>query len=455
MRKLFMAMMVINCFIMAKDTDWAFSPTITDGDPHLVELTVTPQNIALIGQSVDWLRLKDSKGKIVPFHVKEKTETVFSDEWTDVPSKVTQVRSLDSGALEILCEIMEKTPVPQNIHVSFVTSQRDFAQQVEVFGEQPDGWKSLLDNGFIFDSTRYLNVRNLDVLFSTAGCRRFRLLLSHATVEQRNALKSLYTKELADGETELSESTVSVEQPFKMDRIELWMVTRVASGVKTKLVKGLRYSMLSDIESDPNVDVVSFDPYVYPINGVMIETKDPDLNFSRKVSVYNWLGKDEEYFLCDAVIWRIKVNGFLQEETTILFPPVSEGMVVLKIDNGNNPWLGIESLTPLNPVYGLQFVARADRTPYHLTVEPFAKEPNYDVSDILALAGGKVEPIKVSLDNSMLKLGDDKRGAHRKSKITVISTSKRRVKRVMVIAALVVVVMAMAFTLLNVFKQEN
>ena len=53
-------------------------------------------------------------------------EAVFSDERTVVSSRVTQVRSLDGGELEIFCEITEKTPVPENVHVSFITSQRDF-----------------------------------------------------------------------------------------------------------------------------------------------------------------------------------------------------------------------------------------------------------------------------------------------------------------------------------------
>ena len=448
MHKWLLALM-ISCWTVVAIGGWEFSPPITDSDPHVVELTITPKNIAMVGDSVDWLRLKDNKGEIVPYHVEEKTEAVFSDERVVVPSNVTQVRSLDGGELEILCEIAEQTPVPENVHVRFITSQRDFEQQVKVFGEKAGEWKSLLDNGFIFDSSRHMNVRNLDVAFATAGCRRFRLLLSHATFEHRNALKNVYTKEFADGGTERAESTAAVEQPFKMERIELWTVKRVESGRQTKLVNGFMYSMIKD-DSRPDWEFIYLEPDVYPINGVVIETQDPDLNFSRNVSIANRLNDKEEQFLCDAVIHRIKVSGFFEEKTTVLFPPVTQGSVILRIYHGDNPWLSIKEFTPLNPEYSLQFVARADKMPYHLTAEIGGKKPKYDVSDILSLAGGKVDSLKMSLDNSMFKREDFDRAEYRRKK-----PLEKHTRRGMVVAALVVVVIAMGFALLNVLKQEN
>ena len=446
MSKWLMALM-ISCWAMVAVGGWEFSPPITDSNPHVVELTITPKNIAMVGDSVDWLRLKDNKGEIVPYHVAEKTEAVFSDERVVVPSNVTQVRSLDGGELEILCEIDEKTPVPENVHVSFITSQRDFEQQVKVFGEKVGKWKSLLDNGFIFDSN--LNVQNLDVTFAIAGCRRFRLLLSHATIEQRNALKNVSTMELADGGTERAENTAAVEQLFKMDRIELWTVKRVESGRQTKLMKGFMYSMVRD-DTHPDWETIHLKPDVYPINGVVIETEDPYLNFSREVLIANMLNEKEEQFLCEAVVHRIKVNGFFKENTTILFSPVTQGSVILRIYHGDNPWVSIKEFKPLNPEYSLQFVAQTDKMPYHLTVEVGGKKPKYDVSDILSLADGKVKPLQISLDNSMFKSEGFDRAEYRRKK-----PLEKPTRRGMVVAALVVVVMAMGFALLNVLKQEN
>ncbi|MBR4370684.1 MAG: hypothetical protein IKS92_06520 [Victivallales bacterium] len=446
MNKWLLALM-ISCWAMVAVGGWEFSPPITDSDPHVVELTITPKNIAMVGDSVDWLRLKDNKGEIVPYHVAEKTEAVFSDERMVVPSNVTQVQSLDGGELEILCEIAEKTPVPEDIHVRFITSQRDFEQQVKVFGEKAGEWTPLLDNGFIFDSN--LNVRNLDVTFATAGCRRFRLLLSHATIEQRNALKNVSTMELTDGETERAESTAAVEQSFKMERIELWTVKCVESGRQTKLAKGFMYSMVRD-DTHSDWETIHLKPDVYPINGVVIETEDPNLNFSREVLIANMLNEKEEQFLCEAVVHRIKVNGFFKENTTVLFPPVTQGSVILRIYHGDNPWLSIKEFTPLNPEYSLQFVARTDKMPYHLTAEVDGKKPKYDVSDILSLADGKVQPLQMSLDNSMFKSEGFDRAEYRRKK-----PLEKPTRRGMIIAALVVVVMAMGFALSNVLKQEN
>ena len=104
----------------------------------------------------------------------------------------------------------------------------------------------------------------------------------------------------------------------------------------------------------------------------------------------------------------------------------------------------------MNPEYSLQFVARTDKMPYNLTVEVDGKKPKYDVSDILSLADGKVQPLQMSLDNSMFKREDFDRAEYRRKK-----PLEKHTRRGMVVAALVVIAMVMVFALQSVLKHDT
>ncbi|MCQ2396495.1 MAG: hypothetical protein MJ106_02220, partial [Lentisphaeria bacterium] len=307
--------------------EWTFSPQIPAQQSRLVRMRLKADEIAWLGERTDWLRLRDKFGMEVPYAISMEMETTSVATERAFPCDVTQIRTLDDGSVEILCELKD-AKAPEKLTMRFSTKMHDFEEQVQIFGETTNGWKTLCDDGFIFDSSRLPNLRNLDVAFQRAECLRFRILLSQGSFEYKNALRHIVASESSTAGTERSEATDMEVRDFKMDGFEVRGVVETQRSGAPCLVPIPARSLVHGSSRYEYIVTPSF----YPVYGLKLDS-DSDY-FSRKLRIFredsNGGGAS---FVQDAVINRLRLSGFSQEETSVRFSPVNNGNLRLEFDS--------------------------------------------------------------------------------------------------------------------------
>lgn len=83
----------------------------------------------------------------------------------------------------------------------------NFIQQVKIFGWNTHEWVLLKEDGLIFDSTRNLPARNLEVEFDSGNYRRFKVELNEPAWNDRP-------------KSDASKSNESASKPLKQPKIQ-------------------------------------------------------------------------------------------------------------------------------------------------------------------------------------------------------------------------------------------
>ena len=121
-------------------------------DGRVVAIELAGENLRNLGGHVDWLRLHDAKGELIPWACQEKVNKDLAWVRAKMPVTIHEVRKPADGKLEIEFSFQSEVPLGDDAELKFNTAQRNFEQTVEVVGIAKDGSEhSLLSDGFIFD----------------------------------------------------------------------------------------------------------------------------------------------------------------------------------------------------------------------------------------------------------------------------------------------------------------
>lgn len=364
------------------------------------------------------LRLLDSQGVEVPFvlrkAISQKDETL-REIWT--ARRSPSARPVENDALEITLELDREEPMPSGVRL--VSPLQNFEQHAKV-EFSPDGqrWEPLVEDGLIFDYSRYIDVRHDtlrwpmpadardgDQLSKDAPLRRIRITIDNVTKEQESQLIEL-TRELrgkdATQEADSKETGAKVtapndierltvdRRPFRIERIDFFRDRVIPRSTGEQHAEYPLSGMEITSDAEAKRTLITFDSRREPLTSLTVETGAS--NFSRAAVV------EVERSQFPGPAWRSIGSGRLsnidfrdldREQLTIPLAETRQPRYRLVIENRDSPPLAIAGLKARGPVYEVVFLAQPN-VEYRLAYGGASvKSPDYDTAALTtALAAG-------------------------------------------------------------------
>lgn len=300
------------------------------------------------------IRLQTASGTSVPFLIRKpqdvKTQIVRDRTWS---ARNPQLRPLESGGLEITLVLDRDDPAPNGL--TLVTPLRDFEQRVRL-ETSADGrdWMPSGEEHLLFDYTRFMEVRQVELPFPQTRNRHVRLRIDSVTVEQESELMELTRRLRGTAEAERQETAQIRRRPFRIDRIEFWTEAQRDSQAndRTTNVAITDFAVTNDLEQHRTL--VSIQTRREPRTSFTLLTSSR--NFSRTVSVEvpdpsgargTWKS------IGQATVARIQFQSLKREQLTVTIPESRSEVYRLVIEDRDNSPLTLTGVESQGPAYEL------------------------------------------------------------------------------------------------------
>lgn len=284
--------------------------------------------------------------------------------------------------------------------LTFHSPQIDFERSVSVFGSN-DGatWTNLVSDAVLFDYTRYLDLRRVDIELPANKFKRFKVVIQEATDERESTFKQL-TRSLRDGkEQQREESTIVERRTFRLERIEGWK-TVVERRVRRPITVSYEVKAVEVKEDQGHKQtIVTVTTGQEPITRFKLVSASR--NFSRRVRVELPVktGLQTQWReLSSGMISSVVFRNYRQETLTIDLPETREAVYRVVIENDDNPPLRIEGVEATGTAYHGVFLAGKKHL-YRVAYDSeTATSPIYETPVVLAaLAREDFQPLVVQL----------------------------------------------------------
>lgn len=390
----------------AARADLKFAKPLTLPALDKEELIAAPLDSDVYAATRDGLpdvRILDAHDVEVPFVLRkamsQKEETVRAT-WT--AHRAPSAKPLPNDGLEITLELDREEPMPSGLRL--VSPLVNFEQHARV-EYSPDGnrWEPLVEDGLIFDYSRYIDVRQDTIAWTTpadarrseplaadAPLRRIRITIENVTQDQESQLMEL-TRRLRGGED--TERLTIERRPFRIERIE-FLRDDVRPRVTGEQLEA--YSLTAfEVTNDPDAKktVITVDSRRDPLTELTVVSDAR--NFSRAAMV------EIERSQGPGLAWRTIGSGRLSNidfhnldraNLTIPLTETRQPRYRLVIENRDSPPLEITGLKARGPIYELVFLAQP-KTAYRLAYGGSnVDSPDYDTAAIATALGAGYVP---------------------------------------------------------------
>ncbi|MDZ4658487.1 MAG: DUF3999 family protein [Bythopirellula sp.] len=315
------------------------------------------------------------------------------------------LKPLDEGGLEIRFQVDPQKHLQPPQGIRFFSPLVNFEHHVKVESSTDgESWNTLVDNGLIFDYSQFMDVRNVTLdLPSIEGQPQFyRLTIADVTQEQQSQLMELSRSLKGDEEQGRTERTTINRQPFRIDRIELW-IDEVRQDVIAD--REVEYPVkLDKVEQDPKAkqSLVYLTSQREPLTEITIDT--PNRNFSRnaRIEIPAEQGTTKTWqTLGTANLARIDFRTLKREALGLDIPETRGGEYRLVIENRDSPPLEVKGATAEGHVYEVVFLA-AKEAKYDLTYgNDSLAAPNYDTATLAASLREGFTPLVATLGDQV------------------------------------------------------
>ncbi|TVQ04307.1 MAG: hypothetical protein EA381_00430, partial [Planctomycetaceae bacterium] len=373
----------------------------------------------------DWgdLRLFDSSGRSVPYWLRPQT----------VDEHVLQRRAFSVGrlaanpgpaeGLEIEFTIDEERHVGPLHGLRIVSALKDFERQVSVWrwDDGESDWQPLVSDAFLYDYSRYLDVRSLDIdlgeasLANAAG--RYRVRIDRPDIDREATQWRELTRDLGgDGRGELTERFRTDSTPFRIDRIESLRDDRVIQRSQPVLDD---YPLeVVQVQQDPDEKTtwVELRSGREPLTEIVLETDDRNFSRAVRLSVPILPAQGQRFGANDSQPvgrWRelatgrwtrIDLAGVRQEKLKLPLAETRAAAYRVGIMNGDSPPLESLRFIGRGPRREVVFLA-SEQGNYRLGYgEPEREQPEYDTAAIRAALAAGALPRQATLGSAELAL---------------------------------------------------
>ena len=343
------------------------------------------------------LRIVDDRGAAVPYLLEQVAHRRTTQVRQPCASKVVSLHVDEGKGLEIVVELDEKAPGATGATIR--TPLADYERRVRVFGSQTGAqWAPLVSDGAIFDYSRFMDVRNRDVVIPPNDFRRFKLVVEHELDDRESPLRDLIRSRSEGKKDEQVEITQILRRPFRIDRVDLWRTVETDGMSKAETfaypIAGLRV----ELDAKQKVSRVEITSWREPLTSLSIITESR--NFSRPATVLipvqhgirtDWVEVGR------GTLSLIQFRAFHRDDLGVDFPEQRQEHYQLVIENADNPPLEITGVEAKGVGYRLVFLGTAGRK-YHIEFGSDATEPpKYDTAAVLGSLQRGFQPVMVKL----------------------------------------------------------
>ena len=330
------------------------------------------------------LRVFDAEGKETPFLLETVTETVTHKARMDCPSHVASLIDLNKlpYAIQITIDLEKDSPSADGLAI--FTPLLNYERRVRIFGSKDGKEQLLVDNGLLFDYSRYMDVSNREIRLPKNDTRQLKVVIWSIEDSKESPFLEL-TRKFHDGnESERIERTVLERRPFRIDRIELWSEK---DETLTQREKKVDYPVkMSRVEENPaeKATIVYVDARREPLTELTLETSSR--NFNRAVSVQTPATRGVRTRWTDIGHGQISVldfGHFHREAMGISFSEQRQGEYRIVIQNEDSPALKITGVKAKGNQYRAVFLAQANQTYRLYYGADEAETPKYDATAVL------------------------------------------------------------------------
>lgn len=363
------------------------------------------------GTTDSWkdLRLLNQHEKEVPFLLYRKVKEERKVQ--HIPKLVTQprVRPLDDGGLEIIFSVDRQKQNHSIDGITLSTRLRDFEHRVTVETRTSDTspWRTLVSNAVIYDYSRYMDIRNLEVAFADRSFNtdetEFRIVIEKVTQTKESQFLEL-TRTVKDGvEDQLQEKLTINRENFKLDSISYWhSVETIVSSEPVLTEYPLQIESRYEDEKS-KATVIDCTSNREPLRQIQLITEDD--NFYRTVSFYavddiptSLNQRNGERLLTRSSVTQISLPNISRSDLTVDFPVVRSKRYRLVIENGDSPPLQDIQLKAQGETREILFFAQAEQRYSVVYGNTLLETPKYDILAIQAAIESKMQPAVGTLD---------------------------------------------------------
>ncbi|WP_260839425.1 DUF3999 domain-containing protein [Methylomonas koyamae] len=349
-------------------------------------LAVTLDSAVYAASAADFrdLRLTDQNGVETPYLLQKIAEQKAVARRLPSTGKIVSLNRTGENGIELIVAL-DKTAAGAD-GLSIVTAQRDYEYGLHVFGSA-DGktWQPLVDNGRIFDYSRYAQIGNNDIELPANNYRQFKLVVAQASQTRSSGLTEL-TRTMQNGsEQERSESIELRNEPLHIDRIEFWQkLTETLADAAQRFDYPVAFKISQDVEL--KASVIDIDSKRLPLIGFSVQSFSPNFNRRTEVQIDESHGLEARTrTLGLGYLQALHFQGFNRDQNTIEFAETRREHYRILVYNEDNPPLHINSVAGIGHGYRLLFLAQAGHN-YQLGYGvDKAEAPNYDIAPIQEL----------------------------------------------------------------------
>ncbi|MCS7305490.1 MAG: hypothetical protein NZ602_10345 [Thermoguttaceae bacterium] len=364
------------------------------------------------------IRLFDSRQRETPYLLEKAFTTVTEYDRTWTSARVETARELENNRLEIVLSLPPSINSADGIQIQ--TPLRDFERQVQVFGsDNGQQWTLLVKDGLLYDYSRYIDVRGLELRLPPNKHRFFKLLIEEITDTKDSPWTEITRKIRQEKEWEKIERFQLVRRPLRIDLVQVWSwVPRT----EKRLLKTHYHSLPFQVQEDSKnkCTIIQVQTRRQPLERFVLKTASR--NFYREISVQipvPWPSRPvrrpdplsaalepapppaepsiEWRTIATGRIHLLRFRHFHEENLQIDFSEQRSPQYRLLIHNQDSPPIEITGVDAAGPVYQVVFLGQPQESYQLYYGANSVGHPQYDIAHVLTSLRSGAEPVQAKL----------------------------------------------------------
>ena len=351
------------------------------------------------------VRVVDDRGATVPYLIEPVAKRATARLRQTCASKVASLHVDGGKGLEIVVELDENTPARTGATIR--TPLADYERRVRVYGSRTGAdWAPLVSDGAIFDYSRFMDVRNRDLVFPANDYRRFKLVVEHDLDDRESPLHDLIRGRAEGKKNGQVEITQVLRRPFRIDGVDLWRTVETDRASKTEIFSYPTADLRIEHDARQKVTRVEIKSRREPLTRLSISTASR--NFSRPAKILvpvQEAVRSEWIEVGRGTLSLIQFLAFHRAELHVDFPQQRRKRYRLVIENADNSPLEIAGVEAEGEGYRLVFLGTDGRTYRVEYGSEAAERPKYDTAAVLSSLEKGFQPVTVKLGPQVANSG--------------------------------------------------
>jgi hypothetical protein len=343
------------------------------------------------------LRIVDDRGAMVPYLLEPVAHRRTTQVRQSCASKVVSLKVDEGKGLEIVIELDEKAPGATGATIR--TPLADFERRVRVYGSRSGvDWAPVVSEGAIFDYSRFMDVRNRDVVLPANDFRRFKLVVEHELDDRESPLRELIRSRGEGKKDEQVEITQALKRPFRIDGVDLWRTVETDRESKAESFPYSTVGLHVEPDAKQQVSRVEITSRREPLTRLSVSTASRNFSRPARVLIPVQQGVRTDWVeVGRGTLSLIQFRAFRRAELQVDFPQQRQERYQLVIENADNPPLEITAVAAEGAGHRLVFLGTEGRT-YRVDYgSDSAEPPRYDTAAVLASLQKGFQPVTLKL----------------------------------------------------------